>query len=154
MANSARRARPERRRGQDGCTGKAGGHGRPCLRVLRLSGCKALATTAAADTRAFKEQVADAVPVLEAAEDALEVQISYRLSSHRNWSTLWKPTIDALGGVLGIPDPARPFMPRDDRIVRLGLHRAIDASLGWDIAIAICWRTATSSSGSPARRQA
>ena len=111
----------------------------------RAWGVCAVTTTASADTRAFKEQVAAAVPALEAAEGALEVQISYRLSARRNWSTLWKPTIDALGGVLGIPDPARRFRPNDDRIVRLGLHRTIDESLGWNIAIGICWRRATNS---------
>jgi hypothetical protein len=79
----------------------------------RAWGACAVTTTAAADTRAFKEQVAAVVPALEATEGALEVQIFYRLSPRRNWSTLWKPTIDE--------------------------------SLGWNIAIGICWKRAANS---------
>lgn len=116
----------------------------PARAVASPEGWKAcvVTTTASAQTRAFKEQVAGAVPSAAATDGALEVQVSYRLSMRRNWAALWKPTLDALGGVLGVPNPARPFMPNDDRIVRLGLHRTSDESLGWNIAIAICWKPA------------
>ena len=98
-------------------------------------------TTASAQTRTFKEQSTAAIPVVATTTGPIETQIAYRLSARRNWAALWKPTIDALGGVLGVPNPARPFTPMDERIVRLALHRTIDESLGWSIAIEICLRT-------------
>jgi len=39
-----------------------------------------------------------------------------------NWSVLWKPTIDAVGAIVG--EGLRPFHPLDDRIVRLAMHCA------------------------------
>ena len=56
----------------------------------------------------------------------------------RNWARLWKPVIDAFGPVLG-DDPARPFCPRDDRIVSLGLHHTIDTSIAHDVTIDAWW---------------
>ena len=56
----------------------------------------------------------------------------------RNWASLWKPIIDAFGPVLG-EDPARPFHPRDDRIVSLGLHHTIDTGIGHDVIIDAWW---------------
>lgn len=55
----------------------------------------------------------------------LAVDIEFQVSEQRNWSTLWKPAIDSLGPVLGLTNPARSYMPNDDRIVSLGLHRSI-----------------------------
>jgi hypothetical protein len=75
---------------------------------------------------------------------AISLDIEFRLSPARNWATLWKPAIDSLGPLLGVPDPRRPFTPNDDRIVRLGLHRSIDPSLGWDIELSIWWAVAES----------
>lgn len=104
-------------------------------------------TTASASARAWKEQVRHAcmaaAPVLPLA-GALSVDVEFHVSSVRNWSTLWKPAIDSLGPLLGEPDPRRPFMPNDDRIVQLGLHRSIDESLGWDIVVRVWWATANS----------
>ncbi|MFI8183384.1 hypothetical protein ACIF70_23095 [Actinacidiphila glaucinigra] len=71
---------------------------------------------------------------------AVELHLRFEVSAQRNWSTLWKPAIDALGPLLGIPDPERPYRPHDDRIVRLALYRALDESLGHDIVIAAWWR--------------
>ena len=56
----------------------------------------------------------------------------------RNWASLWKPLIDAFGPVLG-EDPTRPFHPRDDRIVSLGLHHAIDTGIAHDVIIDAWW---------------
>lgn len=56
----------------------------------------------------------------------------------RNWTSLWKPLIDAFGPVLG-EDPARPYHPRDDRIVSLGLHHHTDEGLGHDVIIHAWW---------------
>ena len=56
----------------------------------------------------------------------------------RNWASLWKPLIDAFGPVLG-EDPARPFHPRDDRLVSLGLHHTIDTGIAHDVIIDAWW---------------
>lgn len=76
-------------------------------------------------------------------EGPVAVDIEFRVSDKRNWSSLWKPAIDALGPVLGIANPARSYMPNDDRIVSLGLHRHIDDSLGWDVELNVWWTPAT-----------
>ena len=65
----------------------------------------------------------------------LTLEICFRLTGLRNWAWLWKPAIDALGPLLG--EGARPFHPRDDRIVDLRLHRVVDDSLGYDVELAI-----------------
>jgi len=52
----------------------------------------------------------------------LPLRIRFSVSSRRNWTTLWKPAIDALGPLLGMPVPARPFRPDDDRVVDLSLR--------------------------------
>jgi hypothetical protein len=99
-------------------------------------------TTASASTKAWKEQVHAGCASAcgsEAAEGAIEVDLEFRLSPERNWSSLWKPAIDALGPLLGYRDPRRVFTPQDDRIVRLGLHRALDPALGWHIIVRGWW---------------
>ena len=99
-------------------------------------------TTASASTRAWKQQVrvacAMAAPV-EPLPGAIGIDIDFRLSPARNWSTVWKPAIDSLGPLLGEPKSSRPFTPNDDRIMRLGLHRSLDAALGWDIVLSVWW---------------
>jgi hypothetical protein len=77
---------------------------------------------------------------------AVELQLVWKCSSKRNWTSLWKPTIDAMGPVLGETAPHRPFHPNDDRIVSLALHFNTDNSIGWSVQIGMLWR---SSSGSP-----
>lgn len=56
---------------------------------------------------------------------------------------LWKPTGDAMGPVLGEPDPRNPYNVADDRIVDLTLHRQIDKSIGHDIHVGLGWRLAS-----------
>ena len=56
----------------------------------------------------------------------------------RNWSSLWKPLIDAFGPVLG-EDPTRPFHPHDGRIVSLGLHHTIDSGIAHNVIIDAWW---------------
>lgn len=103
-------------------------------------------TTAAASTRAWKEEVRAACQTASPrnlpTEGPIDLDLEFRVSPARNWSSLWKPAIDALGPLLGYRDPTRPFAPRDDRIVRLGLHRVLDPSLGWDIMVSAWWTTA------------
>ncbi len=76
---------------------------------------------------------------------AVELQLIWKCSSQRNWISLWKPTIDAMGPVLGEPDPHRPFHPNDGRIVSLALHLHTDNSIGWSVHIGIMWRSSSTS---------
>ncbi|MGB8019708.1 MAG: hypothetical protein WCF04_00605 [Candidatus Nanopelagicales bacterium] len=103
-------------------------------------------TTESASSRAWKERVraacASAAPS-SPISGPISIDIEFRLSSARNWATLWKPAIDSLGPLLGTPDSKKPFAPADDRIVALGLHRHLDEALGWDIALQVWWAGAT-----------
>jgi len=76
---------------------------------------------------------------------AVELQLVWKCSSQRNWISLWKPTIDAMGPVLGEPDPHHPFHPNDDRIVSLALYLNIDNSIGWSAQIGLMWRPSATS---------
>ena len=67
------------------------------------------------------------------------VRLQFGVSAARNWAALWKPAIDALGPVLGMPHPAQPYRPDDDRIVDLHLHRSIDDTLGHDVIVRAWW---------------
>ena len=71
---------------------------------------------------------------------AVELQLIWKCSPQKIWSSLWKPTIDGLGPVLGEPNPHRPFHPNDDRIVSLALHLNTDNSIGWSVQIGMMWR--------------
>ncbi len=75
-----------------------------------------------------------------APDGALEMHVGYRVGSGRAWLNVWKPSIDALGPILGVKDPRRPFDPRDDRIIRLRLHRHLDRALDNDVEMGIWWR--------------
>jgi hypothetical protein len=96
-------------------------------------------TSVSATSAAWKEAIHQACRAAQpepAPDGPLRVQLCLRVSARRNWSTLWKPAIDALGPLLGMPDPDRPFRPSDDRIIDLALHRNLDDSLGHDVVIA------------------
>lgn len=102
----------------------------------------AAACSTSAQSRAWKQTIAEQIPGPQTGlDDALELQIAFRVGAGRNWVSLWKPAIDALGGILGIDDPRYPFRPRDDRIVRLGLHREADSSLGNRVQLGVWWRS-------------
>jgi len=70
----------------------------------------------------------------------VKVHLAWRCSPARNWAWLWKPTLDAMGPVLGEPDARNPFNPQDDRIVALGLHLNADPATGHDVDVAMWWR--------------
>lgn len=70
-----------------------------------------------------------------------QVRIAWRCSAKRNWSTLWKPTGDAMGPALGAANPDKPYQLDDDRIVDLELHRNIDDALGHDVVVGYWWRS-------------
>jgi len=64
--------------------------------------------SASAASRAWQETIAEQLPQCRVA-DAVELQIAFGVGPARNWVTLWKPAIDALGGILGVEDPRHPF---------------------------------------------
>jgi hypothetical protein len=107
----------------------------PCLRVR---------TTASSASIAWKQQVNAACQVAAAVRPLtggpVELCIRFGVASGRNWTTLWKPAIDALGPALGVADARRPFHPDDDRVVDLALHRHVDDTLGYAVDIAAWWR--------------
>jgi hypothetical protein len=98
------------------------------------------ATTPPAATKAWQQQVVQQISPCGLGDGAVEIQIAYRLSPARNWANLWKPTIDALGSLVG--EVPMPFHPRDDRITLLGLHRTDDPAIGWDVAVDVWCRPA------------
>lgn len=106
-----------------------------------------VAVAASSESHAWKEQIAAQLDSLAPVADAVALQLCFRVGPERSWAELWRPTIDALGAILGADDPDDPFSPRDDRVVRLGLHRNVDAGLGHAVEIGIAWRPARADSG-------
>ena len=102
----------------------------------------AVRTTKASESRAWKQEVAGQLPAVEPSLGAVELQLCFRVAPQRNWATLWKPAIDALGTILGVERPENPFNPRDDRVTSLGLHRNVDDDLRHTVEIGIWWRSA------------
>ncbi|MET8809703.1 hypothetical protein [Streptomyces sp. NPDC004546] len=97
-------------------------------------------TSMSATSPAWKQALHRACRVVQSepiAGDGLRLVLCFEVSGRRNWSTLWKPAIDALGPLLGMPDPRRPFRPLDDRVVDLALHRVVDDTLGDDIVVTV-----------------
>ena len=92
------------------------------------------------ERRAWKQQLHDRLTAQAAAIDPGPAGLTIALTTGpgRNWASLWKPLIDAFGPVLG-EDPARPFHPRDDRIVSLALHHTIGTGLAHDVIIDAWW---------------
>ena len=106
-------------------------------------------TTASATSKAWKVQVSEQVSaqILERPGDGpLAMHVGFRVSHQRAWANLWKPAIDALGAILGAENPERPFAPRDDRIVQLGLHRTVDPRMGHAVRLGAWWRDCERSS--------
>lgn len=95
-------------------------------------------TTASGGSRAFKEQIDQELAAAVALPDGpVMLHVCFGVGPGRVWSNLWKPTIDALGRLLGRTTPDRPWHPRDGRIVELGLSNHLEPSLGNDVAISI-----------------
>jgi hypothetical protein len=97
-------------------------------------------TTAPSDSRSYKEQVAESLPDAPLPDGPVAVELAFVVSPARNWLNLWKPTIDALGKLLG-SSGTRPWNPQDGRITELGLHCAIDPLLGSHVRIGISARS-------------
>jgi hypothetical protein len=95
-------------------------------------------TTASASTVAYKEQIRDAVGgATEIAVGPVRLELSFVVGPRRKWWNLWKQTIDSLDPILGRTNPLRAWHPRDGRITELGMHAAVDPTLGYDVLIGI-----------------
>ena len=124
------------------CTKRIGDTSRvsvvPAKEVAPPQAMLTLRTTASSDTKAYKEQVrAAAADAPELPEGGVILQIAFVVGPLRNWLNLWKPTIDALDPLLGRTHVDRDWHPKDGRITDLGLHLAVDPSLGHDVVMAI-----------------
>jgi hypothetical protein len=110
--------------------------GEPQLRVR---------TTGSATAVAWKQQIhtacAHQVP-RPLPPGPVRLRLRFGVSTRRNWSTLWKPAIDALGPLLCVRNPAAPYHPDDDRITDLELHRTIDDRLGDHVTVDGWWQPA------------
>ena len=87
----------------------------------------------------FKEDIRDAVAGLTPVPDGpVSLQIAYVTGLPRTWANLWRPTISALGGLLGCRNALEPWDTDDERIVQLALHhRSVGPSLGHSVQITI-----------------
>lgn len=99
---------------------------------------RVICTTASTDTPKYKEQIATQMEGIDPLpEGPVELELAFVVGPSRNWLNLWKPTIDALGGLLGRTSPSERWHPRDGRVVELGLHRQVNETIGNDIVIAV-----------------
>ncbi len=72
----------------------------------------------------------------------VEVWHAWRCPPQQNWVSLWKPTGDGMGPVLGEPYPDRPYYPNDDRIVSIAMHLTVDPALARNTReVGVCWRS-------------
>lgn len=95
-------------------------------------------TTASASTSAYKEQIRDQITTASPLPgDGVALQLAFVVGPRRAWPNLWKPTIDALGAILGRDDGAREWNARDGRITDLGLHCVVDPTVGNVVRIAV-----------------
>lgn len=116
----------------------------PAQEVPAPEGTFTVRTTASSQTKAYKEQVRGAViDAHEIPAGGVRLQIAFVVGPHRNWLSLWKPTIDALDPLLGRTRADRDWHPRDGRITDLGLHVDVDPSLGHDVLVTIAGDRAT-----------
>ena len=116
----------------------------PAQEVPAPEGTFTVRTTASSQTKAYQEQVRGAVvDAHEIPAGGVRLQIAFVAGPHRNWLSLWKPTIDALDPLLGRTRADRDWHPRDGRITDLGLHVDVDPSLGHDVLVTIAGDRAT-----------
>lgn len=88
-------------------------------------------TDVSASGTAYKEQIHDQLAGLDPLPPGpVELHIAFVVGPRRNWMNLWKPSIDAMGHLLGESPAGRPWHPADGRITTLGLHQTVDSALG------------------------
>lgn len=95
-------------------------------------------TTASSVSTEYKQQIQDQLHGTATLPDGpVALQVSFTVGPSRNWTNLWKPTIDALGALLGWSTPRRTWHPQDGRIIELALHGHVEPELRNDILITI-----------------
>jgi hypothetical protein len=95
-------------------------------------------TSASTSSSAYKKQIRDqAAWARPLPGDALALQLAFVVGPQRAWPNLWKPTIDALGSILGHDHAAPEWNVRDGRITELGLHCTVDPAAGHEVRIGI-----------------
>ena len=65
--------------------------------------------------------------------EGVQLQLAFVVGPHRNWLSVWKPTIDALDPLPGRTRPDEDWHSKDGRIIDLELQVGVDASLGHDV---------------------
>ena len=87
----------------------------------------------------FKSEISDAIADLAPIEDGpVALHISYVTGLPRTWANLWRPTIEGLGGLLGMRNPSKPWDVDAGRIAQLALHhRSVGPSLGHSVQITV-----------------
>ena len=94
-------------------------------------------TTASSTSPEYKDQIKASVADHGVVPDGpVRLELSFVIGN-RGWLGLWKPTIDALDPILGRTFADHPYHPRDGRITELGMHLAVDRTLGYDVLIGI-----------------
>ncbi len=102
------------------------------------TGVLVVKTTASTSSAAYKQQIHTAVArASELPAGPVWLELSFVVGPHRNWLNLWKPTIDSLDPILGRTSSDRDWHPLDGRIIELGMHVAVDRTLGDDVVIGI-----------------
>lgn len=97
------------------------------------------------ERRAWLHQIEDACAAADRldpdGQGPVRLIVAYELGPRRTWVNLWKPTIDALGPLLGtVPRPTKAHNdPRDGRITALELHRNVHPDADNDIKISFWW---------------
>lgn len=91
-----------------------------------------------------KEQIRTALAaVSELPDGPVKLELAFTVGPGRNWISLWKPTIDSLGALLGHERPFREWNPRDGRITELGLHLHVDSTFRYEVMIGIAAESTT-----------
>jgi hypothetical protein len=105
----------------------------------------AVRTTASATSIDWKQQLHDACRVATPAPappGPVAVELRFTVSRRRNWTALWKPALQSLGPILGVPDPARPYRADAARVSHLSLHRTWDDQVGEQVGVEVWWHPA------------
>lgn len=97
-----------------------------------------IVTTAAASTRAYKEQFRDQLADARVLPgDGVQLDLAFVVGPRRAWPNLWKATIDSLGTLLGRDAGAGEWNARDGRITDLRLHCTNDPAAGNEVRVAL-----------------
>lgn len=101
-------------------------------------------TTKSVQSKEWKVGVRDTLltsKIAELPDGEAEVILAWRGSPRRNWVSLWKPTGDTMGPVLGYTyNDSKPFYPKDDRITYLECHWFPDSTFKHNVEIGMWWR--------------